>query len=286
MEPVIRISRPGDEAALRALRGRCLPEGGLLSEKAYQPGGAVVAETDGSVVSLAPLLYPGDAVFGDGKAVPCASVGLSCTLPAWRGKGLASKELSAAVFQGFGMGAPVAVTRPAEEAQFSFCAGSGGFSDFFYAAKAELDREQIGRKPAETSDVHGEAYGALRERLLAGRFHIRLSASFLRSLEEACVRSGGGLLAFSAGGESGCAAVRLSGDTAELLELLTGPEETEPALAAAKARFPAGRYTALTPAGRDRCFGTLVRYAMAVGDGSVYLARDIAALPWYGPLME
>jgi len=285
MEAVIRISGSGDAAALKALRASCFPEDGLLSEEAYAPGGAVVTESDGTLVSAAPLLYPGEAVFGDGKRVLCASVGAACTREPYRGRSYASKELSAAVFQGFGMGAPVVVTRPRMEAQFAFCGAGAGFSDFFYAARAEFERKQVQNRAAVWSDAGAEEYGEVRERLLAGRFHIRLCDRFLSGLLDACVRSGGGLL-LDAGGKPGCAAVRLSGSEAEVTELLAAPEETERAVAAVAARFPAERYTVLTPTDQDHCFGILTRYAMAVGDGSVSLLRDPAALPWYGPLME
>lgn len=286
MKAIIRISRPGDEAALKALRAHCFPEGGLLSEEAYAPGGAVITEVDGTLVSAAPLLYPGEAIFEDGKCVPCAEVGATCALESCRGRGYASKELSAAVFQGFGMGAPVAVTRPRTEAQFAFCGAGAGFSDFFYAAKAEFKQKQTKKYSAVWFDAGAEEYGKARERLLAGRFHIRLCGRFLSALLDVCVQSGGGLLLLDTGGKPGCAAVHLSRGTAEIAELLAAPEEMERAVAAVAARFPAERYTVLTPVDKDHCFGSLTRYAMAVGDGSVSLLRDPAALPWYGPLME
>ena len=290
MSDVIRVSVPGDEPALKALWKRCFHDSDEEIEQyfrtLYQPGDAVITEADDRLVSMAHLLYPGNFQDG-GTAVPVSMIYAVGTEESFRGRGMATREVCAAVFQGFGMGAPVSVLCPAEEGLYDYYRDRAGFSDFFYEAVAALNAGEI--PPAETSGrlLDGAGYGEARQRLLEGRAHIRYHDRVLGYAHTLCTESGGGMAALELDdGTPVCAAVEYSGGTAAVQELLTVPGREAQAAAAVAAFFPAEQYIFHTPVDRAHCFGTLQRRGMAVGDGSVTLRRSLEALPWYGFTFE
>ncbi len=226
----LRIARPEELEQLRALFGLCFPDSPEFAARffARHPRAEehLVALEEGELRSTAALL---DIALTepDGRQVKAAYLYGVATHPGHRGKGFAGQLLRYADFYLHGK-RDCLVTVPAGEALHAFYARYG-FSESFPLWEGEAS-PRAPREGERSRAVDAGAYAALRERLLAGRYHV-CCGDLTALQEDLCALSGGALLELDVGGIPGCAAVECWDGACLCKELLIAPEGLEGALA-------------------------------------------------------
>lgn len=264
----LRKTNPEEVSELQELFRLCFGDGpeisGLYFDHFYRPEEFLILREDGEGCAMAGLLNltltePG------GKTVKAAYLYGMGTHPDHRGKGFAAQLLNYADFYLHGK-RDCLVTMPATPQLHTFYA-KFGFSEFFSLQEGEV----IPRRPrkGETSlPVDAAAYHSLREKLLAGYYHV--SYGRLTGLQEnLCRFSHGSLLSLSVDGTLGCAAVEQWGDTAVIKELLIAPQALDGALALVAQASYAKRFVLRRPA-----FWPDRRLTL----------KDFGMIKWYDPI--
>ena len=264
----LRKSKPEETPELQELFQLCFGDGpecsGLYFDNFYRPEEYLVLREEGTLRAMAGLLNL-SLTEPDGRAVKAAYLYGVGTHPDHRGKGYAAQLLNYANFYLRGK-RDCLITVPAGEALHGFYK-KFGFSECFPLLEGDVSPRPP--REGETSlRVDAAAYDALRERLLAGRFHV--SYGPLTGLQERfCDFSGGALLSLNVNGVPGCAAVERWGGAALCKELLIAPEGLEGAAALAAQAVYAGRFVLRCPA-----------FSPVEGLSK----RDFGMIQWYDPI--
>ena len=207
----------------------------------YRPERMLVLEEDETVRAMT-AWFDMPLVFADGTEWSSAYLYAVATHPECRGRGMAGKLLAFADQWLAEQGFTCVSTVPARPDLHVFF-GQNGFEECFALEQREyIPRVKIA--PAPLAAIDSEAYGTLRERVLAGTDHISYTPPALDYQAGTCTLSGGGLYRI---GESGCACVEIAGEEVFVKELLCPGEERECALIAIADRHPAKRYWVRTP---------------------------------------
>jgi ribosomal protein S18 acetylase RimI-like enzyme len=243
----LRASKAEEVPQMQELFQLCFGDGpessGLYFHEFYRPEEYLVLREDDELRAMAGVLSL-TLTEPDGRAVKAAYLYGVGTHPDHRGRGYAGQLLHYADFYLHGK-RDCLITVPADAPLHGFYE-KFGFSECF----SLLEGEVTPRLPldAETSrPVDAAAYDEMRERLLAGRFHVSYGA--LTGLQERfCTHSGGVLLELNVNGVPGCAAVERWGDAALCKEMLIPPEGLEGAIALAAQAVFAKRFLLRLPA--------------------------------------
>ena len=226
----LRSSKPEEVPELQELFRLCFGDGpevsGLYFHHFYRPEEYLILREDGEVRAMAGLLNL-TLTEPDGRTVKAAYLYGMGTHPDHQGRGFAAQLLNYADFYLRGK-RDCLVTVPAT-AQLHAFYSKFGFAEFFPLLEGEvIPREALENE--RSLPVDAAAYNALREQLLADRYHV--SYRHLTGLQEnLCRYSGGSLLSLSVNGTPGCAAVEQWDGTAVIKELLIDPDALEGALA-------------------------------------------------------
>lgn len=264
----MRHSGAGEVPELQELFRLCFGEppecSGAYFDRCYRPEEYLVLREDGALRSMAGLLNM-TLTEPDGRTVKAAYLYGVGTHPEHRGKGFSSQLMNYADFYLHGKRDCV-VTVPAEESLHAFYARFG-FAERFPLLEGE--RSPRSPRAGESARPVGAAeYDALREKLLAGTFHV--SCGGLAAVQEGlCAWSGGALLALDVNGTPGCAAVERREGAALIKELLIAPEGLEGAAALAARAVCARR-------------AVLRRPAFWPSEGLE--RRDFGMIKWYDPI--
>jgi ribosomal protein S18 acetylase RimI-like enzyme len=243
----LRASKAEEIPQLQELFQLCFGDGpessGLYFTNFYRPEEYLVLREDGRLRSMAGVLSL-TLTEPDGRAVKAAYLYGVGTHPDDRGRGYAGQLLNYADFYLHGK-RDCLITVPADGPLHGFYE-QFGFSECFPLLEGEvIPRASLDGETSRPLDA--AAYDALRERLLAGRFHVSYGA--LTGLQERfCAHSGGTLLALDVNGVPGCAAVERWGDAALCKELLISPEGLDGAIALAAQAVYAKRFLLRLPA--------------------------------------
>ncbi len=243
----LRKSKPEEVSGLQELFQLCFGDGpeisGLYFDRFYRPEEFLILREDGEARAMAGLLNltltePG------GKIVKAAYLYGMGTHPDHQGRGFAAQLLNYSDFYLHGK-RDCLVTMPATAELHAFYA-KFGFAEFFPLLEGEVTPRVV--QEGETSlPVDAAEYEALREQLLADRFHV--SYGHLTGLQEnLCRYSGGSLLSLMVNGLPGCAAVEQWDDTAVIKELLIDPKGLDGALALIAQAVYAKRFVLRRPA--------------------------------------
>lgn len=207
----------------------------------YRPERMLVLEEDGEVRAMT-AWFDMPVVSAEGTVWPSAYLYAVATHPDCRGKGFASRLLTFAD-QWLGEKGFVCLTTVPARPDLHVFFGQNGFQECFALEQREyIPRIKIA--PAPLENVGPEAYGMLRERVLAGTDHVSYAPLALDYQAGTCTLSGGGLYQV---GENGCACVEVAGDEVFVKELLCSHDERECALTAIVDKHPAKRYWVRTP---------------------------------------
>lgn len=223
-EPIIRPVREEDAGALTALWHRVFGDPEELSRDflAHLPslGGGVCAEEDGVLLGAAYAVT--DYFLGEERIAYLYAVAV---LPEARGRGLGRALSREAAALGRRLGAGMVCTLPAEPGLYPWYERAIGLRCALRRRQEEIE-SRPGPAPRPLSP---EEYGARRERLLAGKAHVRPGAAVLRQEQFNCRVCGGDLYAVG----KGIAAAYVEDGIAILRELLCPEGEDRRALAAA-----------------------------------------------------
>ena len=264
----LRKSKHEEVPALQELFRLCFGDGpevsGLYFDHFYQPEEFLILQEDGETRAMAGLLNL-TLTEPDGKTIKAAYLYGMGTHPDHQGRGFAAQLLNYADFYLRGK-RDCLVTMPATPELHAFYA-KFGFSEFFPLQEGEIIPRDV--QEGETSiPLNAAGYDALREQLLADRFHV--SYSKLTGLQEnLCRFSGGSLLHLQVNGLPGCAAVEQWGDTAVIKELLISPEGLDGALALVSQAVYAKQFILRRP---------------AFWPDSRLAAKDFGMIKWYDPI--
>lgn len=264
----MRKSKPEEVPELQELFRLCFGDGpecsGLYFNKYYRPEEFLVLREEDELRAMAGLLNVTLTEPG-GRTVKAAYLYGMGTHPEHRGKGFAGQLLNYADFYLHGK-RDCLVTMPAEPSLHTFYR-KFGFCECFPLLEGEVTPRAV--REGETSlPLDAAGYDALRERLLAERYHVSYGA--LTGLQESlCAFSGGSLLSLNVNGVPGCAAVERWGDTALCKELLIAPGALEGALALAAQAVYAKRFVLRRP---------------AFWPGAGLSRRDFGMIKWYDPI--
>ena len=147
---------------------------------------------------------------------------------------------------------------PAQPSLHRFFAANGFRECFVHTTcRAEPVREDGSIRPVELRAVDAGQYGALREQLLNGQAHIRLSQADLLYQQRCCQMSGGGL--YAADTPHGPALLCAEGmENGQLLgkEVLGTPDARQALLASLPQQLPTFSGIYRVPGGREQ-FGML-----------------------------
>ncbi|MBQ3403916.1 MAG: GNAT family N-acetyltransferase [Oscillospiraceae bacterium] len=271
----IRTAMPGDVGALKDIWRRVFgdPDEYIEAyfEDLYEEGQAVAAVSGGEIAGCAYALPLGELV----RADSCEKCGVGyafAVLPEYRGLGM-GRALTDRVIEEFkkrGFGA--ICIYPAERSLFDFYRPSG-FREFFYKLEYSVKAGELAHMCPQGRAAQADSgkYGAVRERLLSGRCHIRYEPSRIRHQSRLCEMSGGGLYIIDCGGTEGCAAVECSGGRAYVKELIIPEENRARALALLHEKLGAGEYIVRAPGRGEPCAMLVMPDAGTAGDE-----------PWYG----
>ncbi len=264
----LRKSKPEEVPELQELFRLCFGDGpevsGLYFNHFYSPEEFLILREEGEARAMAGLLNL-TLTEPDGKTVKAAYLYGMGTHPDYQGRGVAAQLLNYADFYLRGK-RDCLVTMPATPELHAFYA-KFGFSEYFPLLEGEVTPRVV-RENETSLPVDAAAYEALRETLLADRYHV--SYGHLTGLQKnLCRYSGGGLLSLNVNGIPGCAAVEQWGDTAVIKELLIAPEGLEGALALVAQAVYAKRFILRRPAFRPH--PDLKR-------------KDFGMIKWYDPI--
>ncbi|MCL2563800.1 MAG: GNAT family N-acetyltransferase [Oscillospiraceae bacterium] len=285
---MIRLSRPGDEAALQRLWQIAFGDTQAAIEdffvRLYRPGRAVVwAEGDG-VASAIYLLDAGTiAVTGD-PGRPSLRLSYSyalATLPTYRGRGLGAAVTKAAIAHSIELGYDCNLICPAEAGLFDYYLRLG-YRDKLSIAERNISLSDLSDfviiPQVMSTDV--SAYLRLRQDFLPVSAVVYPEA-FFRYAAHRCEMSGGGLYRLEADGQTGCAAVERAGNQLFVREILppslaeAGTQALLTHLGAESAVFrTAADGTISSPAVRERPF------VLAVPADGVSFAADGGYFPF------
>lgn len=214
----------------------------------YRPERVLVLEEEGVVRSMTAWFDTTFVVPGRG-AYRAAYLYAVATHPDCRGKGLAGKLLAGADEYFRSLGIPAVTTVPAEPSLHNFF-GSNGFRECFRLSEGKLSPEELSAPSGEPvlRPLSPGEYGALREKLLAGRAHIAYPEDALAYQAGCCRLSGGGLF----GGETPEGPVCLCAEGAGnglviVKEYLGAPAARESALRDLSRVAPAERWLVREP---------------------------------------
>lgn len=223
-EPIIRPVREEDAGALTALWHRVFGDPEELSRdflaRLRSLGGGVCAEEDGVLLGAAYAVT--DFFLGEERIAYLYAVAV---LPEARGRGLGRALSREAAALGRRLGAGMVCTLPAEPGLYPWYERAIGVRCALRRRQEEIE-SRPGPLPAPLAP---EEYGARREKLLAGKPHVRPGAAVLRQERFNCRACGGDLYAVG----DGIAAAYVEEGVAILRELLCPEGEDRRALAAA-----------------------------------------------------
>ena len=217
----------------------------------FDPDMCIAAIVDEVPVAAGYLLPAGDIICS-GISVPCAMIYGVATLPEYRSLGCGTAIVRDLLSAGRGAGFPAVTLCPSNDSLFGFYSERSELRDWFYI------NEQICKyTPASSNRVHPDeippqAYGHLRENLLANIPHIKANTRALLYQSMLCDEFGGGLFRIDTPGGVSCAVVEQERSGTLLIKELLAPGGYENyALSSIASAFPSNEYIVRSPARRS-----------------------------------
>ncbi len=276
----MRLSRPGDEEQLKKLWETVFGDErqyiDTFFEYNYRPGGAMVMELDGVIISGIYMVPMGGMCFPDGSVLPASITYALATYPEHRGRGYGFGVMCAAIEHDFSRGYVCNSLCPAEDSLFPYYTSRIGYRDCFYLREAEISRSDL--KPASGSAVPAvpSEYNSFRNSFLTGRLFMMFDGSGISYQKRLCTDTGGNLFMINASGFSGAACCEyLEDGTLFIKELLCPDEHILDALSILAGVLSGDRIILRTPADTGAALGGSVRRygQMMRSDGNLDFTR-------------
>lgn len=185
---IIRSFAPEDKPALKALWQTVFGDSEAYIDGFFDrfltPGGCMVAEADGKVVS-AMYIIPGMTAYPYRKNTLSAGYTYAlATLPEYRRRGIGTAVYKAASDAAL-KGADAACVLPAESGLYPFYESASGAKTFSAVREARFQKSELaGVSPCMASRVPALKYAGMREMLLGGMPHVTFPAALFDLMEE------------------------------------------------------------------------------------------------------
>ncbi len=285
-QPIYRVTRPGDEAAL--MRVWELAYGGdldcaeLYFQNYYHPGDGITAQVEGQLCS-AIYLIEGFLLHLPGKTVKtCTYLYALGTPDMYRGHGYGGKTIWKSGVVGYERGADYVCFLPASESLSRWYQGILGTRTVFFRREFPVETGGTFSRGAVTP-IPPEDYAKLREVLLANTPHVQPPLKAIRMQEDYCKLYGGGLYQISLEGKAGLCAVDRKDHALTFRELLF-PYDVGQAAQAVLAYLKAETGLVRTPVFWHKELGKVVEDNVLVPGGVAFPASEEA--PYWGISMD
>ena len=212
-----------------------------------KPGGCIVAETAGKLVSAMYIMDGPKLCLPGGERLSSAYTYALATDPAWRGRGIGTAVYKACVTTALER-ADAAFVLPAESELYPFYEKAAGCATLGAVREAHLTPDAfdgLAKTPLEL--LLPEEYELRRESIMSQKPHGVMTDDFVVLQAYHMARFGGGF--FAAG--SAVATVEMAGDICRVVELLAPDGDGMAALAAIADAFPAKNYLVRSPVFMD-----------------------------------
>lgn len=204
-----------------------------------KPGGCVIAEADGKVVS-AMYVLPGEVThFGRRKTLTAGYTYALATLPAYRGRGIGSAVYKAANALAL-EAADAACVLPAKKSLYPFYQNASGAQPVSYIREVRIPKSELaGVEPYRGMRSDALRYAWMRDSFLTGKPHVTLPDEFFEFME------GNGMEFLVL--ESGLAAAETVDGVCYIRELLDPTDDVMRSIACVAHWCPAEEYVVRTP---------------------------------------
>ena len=223
----IRSAAAGEERQLRPLWQTCFgdtePFMACYESRMFRPERVELALLDGAVAAMLTVL-PASLWTAGGGVIPCGCVYGVATLPAHRGRGLATKLLDLALRRRLGHGTDCLAVVPDTPDLFGYYGRTMGAETAFYVRELRLTAAELGGAvPLSPAPGSAEAYLAERRSCLKGRTCLDWDREAVAFQGDICRQEGGDLFLFP-DAPGCCAAVQKDTDGTLLVSELLAPE--------------------------------------------------------------
>lgn len=251
-------------------------------ERMFRPDRVELAVGDGEIVSMLTVL-PSVLRTEEGGSFSCGCIYGVATRARYRGNGIASRLLSAAVQKRLGHGMDCMAVVPDTPELFPYYGRAMGARTAFYVREVRVTDRQLPGMPALRPAAAGaEDYREIRARSLQGHTYLEWDRAAVDFQKELCRQEGGDLFLFP--GAPGCCAAAEYGQDGTLLvrELLAPEEQLAGCLAGLMERMDRGTAEVRLPAWSGAVLGGRMEpFAMLTGrdlpeDRQAYLGFDFA----------
>ena len=246
-DPILRSWKPEDKPQLIALWKLAFGDDeddiNTYHSLFLKPGGCIVAEADGKVVSAmyimdGPTLYP----FRQETLTTAYTYALA-TLPEYRGRGIGTAVYKACVSAALET-ADAACVLPAETGLYPFYEKATGSFPISYIKEARFTREELRAIPrCMTARIPTAEYGRYRDMALGGMPFASLTDAFLDLAEYQVEKTDGGFFLTA----EGVACAEKDGNVCHVTELLTPGGDGMASLSGIAAFCPAESYIVRSP---------------------------------------
>lgn len=285
-QPIYRVTRPGDEAALKRVwqlaYGGDLDCAELYFQKYYRPGDGVAAQV-GDQLCSAIYLIDGFLLHFPGKPVKTCSYLYALGTPdMYRGRGYGGKTIWRSGVVGYERGADYVCFLPASESLYRWYEGILGTRTVFFRREFTVTAGGVFGEDA-VAPIPPEDYAAGREALLAGTPHVQPPLKAVRMQGDYCRLYGGGLYRITLDGKTGLCAVDREGRALTFRELLF-PGDVRRAAQAVLFHLNAETAAARTPVFWHKGLGTVAEDNVLVPGGVSFPRWEEA--PYWGLSMD
>lgn len=254
----IRLARYGDVTAQKRIwRERFhdpWPYINYYYKERYRREETLLLLENGALAAMLTLM-PMELVSSGGETAPTVYLYAIASANRVKGRGLGTVLLKEAGSRAAHLGLDNIILVPAEPSLHGYF-GSCGYEEMFSHRELIFDRPSRRQPDGILVPAEAEEYDALRERLLAGRLHVRCGTTGARFQKGLSRRSGADLYRLNINGSEGCAAAeRGPGKYVTVKELLLPEDYLETGVSLIAKELPAAEYRVRVPAGSGKEYG-------------------------------
>jgi len=244
----------------------------------------VIADGTDSPAAMGYLLPVGDFVW-DSKSYRCAMIYSVATLPAYRGRGMATAVTGRLINLARELAYPAVILCPSDDKLFEYYKSHTTLREWFYVNELIVKKAPADACTELLTEITANMYHLLREELLKGIVHVKQDLHILEYQAELCKELGGGLFRV---GDSIAVVERQVDGRIWIKELLLPGDganafnsgyDISGIIASIASKFPASEYIVRSPSpiGKRRRFGMI-----SFPDDPPVFSFDNESKPWFG----